>query len=308
MPALKNVLAALLVLSGLCTGEVLNAATTVVRIRESGGINAKYFFEPTNITINAGDAIKWTNTVANPHDSTHKPPTGQTPLWTSGKLSNSPPNNTFSFTFNKSGLYPYFCRTHLLLHPEQTGTVTVVSANLPPSVSLFDPTNGATFFAPASFPLEANATDRDGNVAQVEFFLGGASLGVSTGGNPYTSQVTGFQQGTYAFTAVATDNNGATATSSVVNVTVISPPAITLGSAQRLQDGSFQFRVSGGSAGQTCVIDAADSLSAGQNLTPWTPVVTNTFPNTTCPACPFIDFTDSATNPNRRFYRARVFP
>jgi len=178
----------------------------------------------------------------------------------------------------------------------------VVSMDLPPVVSISSPTNGAAFFSPASFPLRASASDNDGTIQQVEFFAGATSLGIVTT-NPYSLNVTGLAAGNYAFTAVATDNLNAKSTSTVVNVSVSSPPLISLASAQRLVDGSFEFTIRGGNAGQRCVIDACNTLPD------WTQIYTTNFPNTTCPACPVIDFIDnSAQAQGRRFYRARVSP
>jgi plastocyanin len=280
------------------------ATTNVVKIIELG---TKFLFSPTNITINTGDTIKWTNSVSiRTHDSTHNPTTGPV-LWQSPFLSTTPPTNTFTFTFNNAGSYPYFCREHFLTHSEQTGTVSVVTPiNLPPSANLFEPANGASFFAPASFTLKANASDPDGSVTQVEFFSGNTSLGISA--FPYSNNVVGLPAGSYAFTAVATDNQGAKGTSSVVNVTVSAPSSIVLSLEARLADGTFHFRISGGSAGQTAVVESAGALGNSPNSTNWTPISTNTFPNTTCPACPFIDFTDTKTNLTQRFYRSRLLP
>lgn len=94
--------------------------------------------------------------------------------------------------------------------------------NAPPSVSLTNPTNGATFTAPASFSLEASAADSDGSIASVAFYQGASLLTTDTS-NPYSVALTGVAAGTYTFTAVATDNAGATKTSSPVTVTVNSP-------------------------------------------------------------------------------------
>src|SRR5207302_7501891 len=97
------------------------AVTNLVKIVD-------FAFQPINSSINAGDSITWSNTTIPPlglfHDSTHR----QTPaLWTSGSLG---PAKTYTFTFTNAGFYPYFCSIHRLSHPEQTGTVTVASANL----------------------------------------------------------------------------------------------------------------------------------------------------------------------------------
>src|SRR4051812_7852978 len=101
MRSLKHDCAALwLVVFSFSRGLVANAATNLVQVIEHG--TTSYVFSPTNLTINPGDTVKWTNTVANPHDSTHRPTNGAT-LWQSAKFSNSPPVTSFSFTFSNAG-------------------------------------------------------------------------------------------------------------------------------------------------------------------------------------------------------------
>jgi len=92
--------------------------------------------------------------------------------------------------------------------------------NVPPTVSLTSPSNGATFTAPANITLTATAADSDGTIQKVEFFHGGTNLIATLTAPPYTIQWTGVPQGAYALTAVATDNSIATTTSTPVNVTV----------------------------------------------------------------------------------------
>jgi UDP-glucose 4-epimerase len=111
-------------------------------------------------------------------------------------------------------------------------SVTVNSpANQPPAVSLTAPANSATFTAPASINISADATDPDGSITRVEFFNGTTKLGESTT-SPYSYSWSNVAAGTYSITARATDNQGATATSAVRSVTVNSPvnqpPAVSL--------------------------------------------------------------------------------
>jgi hypothetical protein len=94
--------------------------------------------------------------------------------------------------------------------------------NLPPTASITAPTEGATFTAPANISIVSNAADSDGNVTLVEFFANGALIG-SDNSLPYTFDWTNVNQGTYALTARATDDDGAQTTSAPVNVTV-NPP------------------------------------------------------------------------------------
>jgi len=99
----------------VCSTGLAHAATNGVLIRD-------YFFNPTNIVIRPGDRVIWTNLGAQLHDST------RSALWTSGNLSS---NTTFGFTFTNLGYYPYVCNRHIGFgHPEQTGSVSVVTATL----------------------------------------------------------------------------------------------------------------------------------------------------------------------------------
>jgi len=94
--------------------------------------------------------------------------------------------------------------------------------NTPPSVTLTAPADNTTANAPATLDVTATAGDADGSVAKVEFFAGATKLGEVTSA-PYTYHWTAIPSGDYALTAKATDNLGATATSSAVTLHV-SPP------------------------------------------------------------------------------------
>jgi hypothetical protein len=108
-------------------------------------------------------------------------------------------------------------------------TVTVnAAANQPPTVAITSPANGATFTAPASITIAANAADGDGTVARVDFFRDGQAIGSDTTA-PYGVTWSSVPAGTYALTARATDNAGAVTTSAAVTVTVgtVQPPPPT---------------------------------------------------------------------------------
>jgi regulation of enolase protein 1 (concanavalin A-like superfamily) len=91
--------------------------------------------------------------------------------------------------------------------------------NTPPSVAITSPASGATFTAPATVTLSANASDPDGTVARVEFFSGATLIGTDTT-SPYSITWSGVAAGTYTITARATDNAGAETTSSAVTLDV----------------------------------------------------------------------------------------
>lgn len=102
------------------------------------------------------------------------------------------------------------------------GSVAVISLAANVSAALTAPTEGATFVASAAITLAADASAASGTIAKVEFFNGEIKLGEATT-SPYSFTWSNVAAGSYALTAKATDNAGATTTSAAVNITVISP-------------------------------------------------------------------------------------
>ena len=101
-------------------------------------------------------------------------------------------------------------------------TGTTPPPNTPPTVTLTAPANGASFTAPASITVSANAADSDGSVARVEFYAGASLIGTDTGA-PYAVSWSNVAAGTYVLTARAFDNAGASTTSGSATVQVTSP-------------------------------------------------------------------------------------
>ena len=115
-------------------------------------------------------------------------------------------------------------------------TVTNIPAPIVPfAVSLFSPTNGEKFAAPANLYVHASVTDS--NLVQLmEYFSGSALIGVvsnrtgvlltnSTEANPFAMTWSNVLAGGYTLTAVAIDTAGNTATSAPVSITVTNIPA-----------------------------------------------------------------------------------
>ncbi len=94
--------------------------------------------------------------------------------------------------------------------------------NQPPVVTLTSAAGDGSLTAPARLTLEATVTDADGTVAEVEFYSSGSLLGAAAE-PPYLWTLRSLEAGTYAFTARARDNLGATADSASLAV-VVSPP------------------------------------------------------------------------------------
>jgi len=87
----------------------------------------------------------------------------------------------------------------------------------PPTVAITSPANNTTSFAPFTVNITATAGDTDGTVTKVEFYRGATKIGEDTSA-PYESTASGLGIGSYALTAVATDNLGNFTTSAVVTV------------------------------------------------------------------------------------------
>ena len=107
-----------------------------------------------------------------------------------------------------------------------SGGGTGGGTNTPPTASITSPGNGATFSAGTTITINATATD-NGSVTKVQFYKGNTLLGTDTT-SPYQYTISNATAGSYALKVIATDNNGATTTSTTVNITVntvvVNPP------------------------------------------------------------------------------------
>lgn len=92
-------------------------------------------------------------------------------------------------------------------------------ANSPPLVTIIAPEEGEVLRAPATVPIHAKATDRDGSVVKVEFFNGTTELATDLAA-PYLYYWANVPAGIHTITAKATDNEGAVDSTSV-NIYVV---------------------------------------------------------------------------------------
>lgn len=253
------------------------AATNVVTI-------GNYWFSPTNLTINPGDTVVWSNIVLTAHDST-----SSSGLWNSPQLAQ---NKTFSYTFTNTGTYPYICALHIVSHPEQTGTVSVVSSpNLPPTVLITNPPNGTVFGVPANVTIEASASDSDGSVTNVQFLVGSTVLSNRTSA-PYVATTNSLPAGNYTLSAIASDNNGAKATNSL-SISVTNPPPSSVTILNPTHNGtSFSFTFAT-QVGYTYTAQFTPSLNPISWFT-----FTNLIGNGSA-----VQVTDSTLTNSQRFYR-----
>lgn len=103
--------------------------------------------------------------------------------------------------------------------------LNVPSLGTPPTVTLTQPANGATFAAGANINLEAAATDAETSVTRVEFYAGTTKLGeVTSGTGTFAFTWTNAPTGRYNLSAKAFDTSGASGISSPVTVIVGTPP------------------------------------------------------------------------------------
>lgn len=102
-------------------------------------------------------------------------------------------------------------------------SISVVN-NLPPTVALTAPAANALVTAPAAVTVSANASDPDGTVTQVEFFVNNVSIGVDAV-SPYLVSWPSVI-GSASFTAKSTDNRGAITTSAAVVLNIADPNAL----------------------------------------------------------------------------------
>ena len=91
--------------------------------------------------------------------------------------------------------------------------------NIPPSVEIVSPSNGAVFNKGESVSIIAAANDIDGSVEKVEFFSGSIKIGEKLS-KPYSFDLTNPSVGNYTIYAKATDDKGATTNSKSISFTL----------------------------------------------------------------------------------------
>jgi plastocyanin len=101
----------------LATGVLVFGLARVIGVR-AGAADASigidnFAFTPATLTVPAGTKVTWTNHDDIPHTATSA---ATPPLFHSAPLDT---DDAFSFTFDKPGVYKYFCA----LHPHMQGTV-----------------------------------------------------------------------------------------------------------------------------------------------------------------------------------------
>jgi hypothetical protein len=212
-------------------GRTVNTILQDYQSRANGGDSwlRYYVFSPANNTITAKTLQTTTGTFETDADSefTLAYDMGAPAPWTAlGTVNASGGTASLNWT-GVTGSTEYEWYAAVSDGTNNVGSTTrsfTTAANAAPTVTLTSPADGATIALPATVNFTADANDSDGTIAKVEFYAGATKVGESTT-SPYVFSWTAIS-GSYALTAVATDTQGATATSAVVNVTVTNPANI----------------------------------------------------------------------------------
>lgn len=140
------------------------------------------------------------------------------------------PTYADSFSISSPGTYSIFAEAlngpNNVVATSSTKTITITGgvSNVPPTISLAsNPASGTTA---TSFTLTATAADSDGTIVDVKFY-DGANLLATDPSAPY-SLATTLSSGSHVLTAKATDNGGASTTSTAVNVSVTAAGAVSV--------------------------------------------------------------------------------
>lgn len=145
-----------------------------------------------------------------------------------GTLSGSTYSKTYAVPSNVNGTYSVQAKAtdNLGLVGSFATTSMNVIANTPPTVALTNPTASQLISAPTVITITANATDLDG-ISGVNFYVNGTLVGAgtNTSGNIWSYAWTS-TPGVKTFTAIATDNFQATATSAAVTLDIADPNAL----------------------------------------------------------------------------------
>ena len=134
-----------------------------------------------------------------------------------------------------------------------------LAADPTPVVSLFNP--GSTIDGPATIILNASASVQGATIVKVEFYAGSNKLGEATSA-PYSLVWNNAQPGSYNLVAIAYDSNGASASSGIVPVNIVSFGVTKL---EQTSDGIYHLTATG-APGSTYNVYISEDLAAWRLL------------------------------------------
>ena len=95
--------------------------------------------------------------------------------------------------------------------------------NQAPTVNVLKPEDGVSYDIVGSdttFAIEVNASDPDGSIAKVEFYIDGSKIGEDIS-SPYSFEYTFLPNTGYTIKVIATDNTGKSTTKEFIEVVAI---------------------------------------------------------------------------------------
>jgi plastocyanin len=256
-------------------GTVASGATHFVGTRRIAITN--WFWNPTNITIQVGDTVTWTNLSdihsVNPGTNSSEPfcGTGTNEI------------SACSVTFSNAGLFFYDCYQHL---PTMTGSVRVLA---PPVVAITNPPNNALFPAQANVQVSASASDPDGTVTNVQFLNNGVPFATSTVA-PFAVTLNNVAPGYLNLRARAMDNSALVTTSAPATIRVAGRPTLVLTNSLV---GPLRFLYQT-ATGVSYVVEG------GPTVTNFSPIVTNPGSGGA------LQFSQTNPAPDQKFFRLRL--
>jgi hypothetical protein len=203
----------------------------VIAVNSSGpavSVPSNTFIYPCDLRLSASGASVSANGGSGSVGLTSTTPCGWTAASSVGWISITSPasgSGTATLTYSVARNTSTTPRTgtltigNLVYNVVQEGAPPTPPANVAPSVAITSPVSGGTVRRNRSTTLTASASDRDGQVVSVRFYVNDV-LVASSAGPAFSASWRPSAAGTHVLTAVAVDNAGATTTSAPVSVVV----------------------------------------------------------------------------------------
>lgn len=119
---------------GTAVAAAGKAGSATLAAQQAQAITIQNFaFSPTSLTVTPGTTVTWTNNDQTAHTVTVNSGTGPN----SGQIM---PGQSYSFTFQQAGTYPYHCS----IHPQMKATVIVAASQPAPSINTAPPSGAKT--------------------------------------------------------------------------------------------------------------------------------------------------------------------
>ncbi len=206
-------------------GAGLSATSSVVNISVREPATAPAILtQPQSASVLPGSDVSFSVT------ATGTPPLNYQWQFNGANLPGATTNSLFlgNVQTNDAGSYSVIVSNEAGSTPSASAILNVTKLpNILPTVAVTKPANGARFRVGSNLAIGADASDADGQIAQVELFLNGQSFATLTN-SPYEIVLTNLPSGSYLAAAQATDNDGGVTISEAIGFSLLAPPSIAL--------------------------------------------------------------------------------